>query len=99
MTPSHDLFKLDTEELAKYETESGKIEYYNRKFVQWIDKIKKMLNDDSEQRKDTQDAGPSTELEYWRLRMQKITNWNEQLKSQDFQLVKRTLMLQNKHES
>lgn len=48
MTPGQELFKLDPEELAKYETESAKIEYYNRKFSQWIDKIKKMLNDDSE---------------------------------------------------
>jgi hypothetical protein len=40
ITPGTEYFKLDPEEMNKYESESGKIEYYSKKFISWIEKIK-----------------------------------------------------------
>lgn len=42
--------------------------------------------------------GPKTELTYWRTRMQDITNWSEQLKSKDFNMVKMALIKQRQQE-
>ena len=42
------------------------------------------MNEVSETKKEPADAGPKVELDYWRVRMQKITKWCEQLKNRDF---------------
>lgn len=101
MNPGQDLFKLDSEEMARISqsgNESLKIEYYSRKFSEWVNKIFQLLSDDSDLRREKPDDGPHTELEYWRTRMQKITNWSEELKSKDFQLVKQALLRHKQHE-
>ena len=94
MSPGQELFRLDPEDLAKFQNNANdveKIAFFEKKFHQWLQTIGNLLNDDSEQRKEPIDAGPDVELDFWRNRMQKITNWSEQLKSKDFQLVKMTL--------
>jgi len=58
-----------------------------------------MLESESDVKKDKKDEGPRTELEYWRTRMQKITNWSEQLKTKDFQMVKQQLVRHKQHET
>lgn len=68
------------------------------KFNEWINKIFQMLQSEADVKKDKKDEGPHTELEYWRTRMQKITNWSEQLKTKDFQAVKQYLIRQKQHE-
>jgi len=52
-----------------------------------------LLNDDTDVKQTgaNVDHGPKTELTHWRNRMQRITNWSEQLKSADFMKVKTTL--------
>ena len=80
MSPGQELFKLEPEEMARFNTsanEGAKIAYFEKKFGQWIGTINSLLSDDTDLRKDKPDDGPHTELEYWRSRMQKITNWNE----------------------
>lgn len=91
MSPGQELFKLDIDEQSKFSNsanENEKLQYYEKKFEQWLQTINNLLNDDSDSRKEPLDAGPDVELDYWRGRMQKITNWSEQLKSKDFQTVK-----------
>lgn len=76
MSPGTEHFKLDYEAISGL-SESEKMQHYEMKFNEWINLISSQLNDDSEVRKDEKDAGPATELIYWRSRMQKITNWSE----------------------
>lgn len=87
MSPGTEQFKLDQDAIQNF-NESEKMQHYEQKFNEWINSISSSLNDDSEVRKEDKDAGPTSELVYWRSRMQKITNWSEQLKSKDFQVVK-----------
>jgi dynein heavy chain, axonemal len=75
-----------------------KLHYFERKFSNWLQIISNKLNDESEGKKESSDAGPKVELDYWRVRMQKITNWCEQLKNKDFQSVKNLLFRQQQHD-
>jgi hypothetical protein len=77
LAPGQDLFTLDPEELTKYNGANDgaeKLQYFERKFSQWLQAIEVLLNDDSDSKKETPDVGPRFELDYWRQRMQKITN-------------------------
>eukprot|EP00397_Hematodinium_sp_SG-2012_P000031 GEMP01000031.1.p1 GENE.GEMP01000031.1~~GEMP01000031.1.p1 ORF type:complete len:4639 (+),score=1050.01 GEMP01000031.1:391-14307(+) len=53
----------------------------------WCRQIEQYLEETLENVKDSSDQGPSTELEYWRVRMQKITSITEQLKSKECKMV------------
>ena len=81
MTSEIDIFQLDEAELQKFSSstaqEPERIQYYERKFSNWISTINNLLNDDSDLKKESPEAGPKVELEYWRYRMQKITGWCE----------------------
>jgi dynein heavy chain, axonemal len=97
MAPGQELFQLDPEEQQRLNVQGQDIEklhFFERKFSQWLTIISNLLNDDSDTKKEPADAGPKVELEYWRVRMQKITNWCEQLKNKDFQTVKNLLFRQ-----
>jgi len=83
---------FDHKEYNAKTNEKEKIEFLQRHFARWLDEIEKLLKDDWEQRKESPDAGPRTELEYWRSRMQKITSLNEQLKTPDFLHAKNALL-------
>jgi dynein heavy chain len=100
MTPKLENFKLDPEELARYENapDSEKIPFFEQKFEYWIKNIENFFNEEKPNKSNEEtDPGPKTELEYWRSRMQEITNWSEQLKSKDFNLVKNTLTRHKQH--
>jgi len=52
MNPDKEMFKLDPEELAKYNSSSSneqeKIQYFEKKFAEWINRINSFLNDDQD---------------------------------------------------
>lgn len=102
MKPGQELFKLEQEEHQQYVNqadETKKMSFFERKFQQWIAIIQNKLADDSiAKNRDPPDAGPEVELNYWKTRMQDITNWSEQLKGKDFQLVKMTLQKFKSHD-
>jgi hypothetical protein len=80
MAPGQELFQLDADDHAKLNQqgqEMEKLHYFERKFSTWLQIISNKLNDESEGKKESSDAGPKVELDYWRVRMQKITNWCE----------------------
>jgi dynein heavy chain len=93
MSPSQELFKLEKDQVDRVAkmSEDEKMAFYETTFERWIKKIDEMLLVDNEPKKEEMDVGPRTELEYWRTRMQRITNWSEQLKSADFVTVKNML--------
>jgi dynein heavy chain len=70
------LFKLEEEEKTTA-VNNQNTKFFEDTFQKWINNISNYLNDDSDSRKDQADAGPTSELDYWRGRMQKITNWSE----------------------
>ena len=80
MSPGQELFKLDPEDVARFNNSANdqeKIPFFEKKFSQWLQTIGNLLADDSDQRREPPDPGPDVELDYWRSRMQKITNWSE----------------------
>jgi dynein heavy chain, axonemal len=101
MTPGQDVFQLDPDIMARFTSsaqEAERTNYYEREFKAWINKINGYLNEDSDKSGgNSNDAGPRVELEYWKTRMQNITNWSEQLKSKDFQMVRAHLFKQRQH--
>jgi len=83
---------FDHSEYNAKNTDKDKAEFLQRHFARWLDEIDRLLSDDQEQRKESSDSGPRTELEYWRSRMQRITSLNEQMKTPDFILAKKYLI-------
>ena len=102
MSPGEEYFKIAPEELTRISNlpQNEKIHEFENKFEAWIKIIENLLNTEREVKNENSDPGPGpkTELEYWRTRMQEITNWSEQLKSKDFLMVKNALMKQKQQE-
>ena len=101
MAPKQENFKIDPDELARYENmpDSEKIPFFEAKFDQWIKTIETFFNEEKPSKiNEEADPGPKTELDYWRSRTQEITNWSEQLKSKDFNMVKNALTKLKQHE-
>ena len=53
----------------------------------WCMKVEAYLDDSDRSRWETNDSGPDTELEYWRRRMQRLTNITDQLKTRQCKTV------------
>ena len=53
----------------------------------WCERTDELLSGVEDGRKESDDAGPDTELEYWRSRMAKFNSITEQLKSNECRLV------------
>lgn len=54
----------------------------------WVKTAENLLNDTAEQAKyNHDDAGPDTELEYWRLRMAQLNSISDQLKGPHAKVV------------
>jgi dynein heavy chain, axonemal len=53
----------------------------------WCKETEVYLDDNAGRQWETQDAGPDTELEYWRRRMQRLTSITEQLKTKECKTV------------
>jgi dynein heavy chain len=63
------------------------IEEFNKIFNAWSEKIQEALEGADAERKDEKDAGPKQELDYWKLRMRKLTGISEQLRSKNCRTV------------
>lgn len=79
-------------------SESERIQKFEEKFDMWIKSIEAFLNTEVKPKNEGADPGPKTELEFWRERIQTITNWSEKLKSKDFNMVKTNLMKYKQNE-
>jgi dynein heavy chain len=53
----------------------------------WCEKTEALLSENESERRESADAGPDTELEYWRSRMAKFNSITEQLKSKECRTV------------
>lgn len=53
----------------------------------WCLKVEAYLDDSDRSRWETSESGPDTEIEYWRRRMQRLTNITDQLKTRQCKIV------------
>lgn len=100
MEPGQEHFKIKSEELQRLQgmTESERIQRFEEKFDEWIKTIERFLSTEPEPKNEGLEPGPKTELEFWKERMQTITNWSEQLKNKDFNMVKMALIKYKQNE-
>ena len=53
----------------------------------WCQQTERLLSESDGARKENEDVGPNSELEYWRSRMSKFNSVTEQLKSRECRMV------------
>ena len=78
--------KYDTDIRGKdaIKEDAAAIKHYEEVLGDWCDTIEQYLEEkQTESNSGGADAGPLTEVEYWRRRMQRLTNITEQLKTKD----------------
>ena len=63
------------------------VAHFTQLVEDWCVKIEGHLDDSDRARWENQDSGPDTELEYWRRRMQQLTNVTDQLKTKQCKTV------------
>jgi dynein heavy chain len=82
-------FELDN---VKEAAESEKVvAHYEKLMEEWIQQIEEYVEESPDGRWESNDAGPHTELEYWRGRNQKLTSINEQKKTKEVNFVRQVL--------
>jgi dynein heavy chain, axonemal len=80
-----DAIDLKPQALSKAAGDPETLEHMERILDSWISQTERLLNDEGF--KDSDDAGPDTELEHWRSRMAKLNSVTEQLKNKEAKLV------------
>ena len=63
------------------------VQHFEELLEEWCARIEGYLQEDSTTYDSTSEAGPLTELEYWRRRMQRLTSVTEQLKTKECKMV------------
>lgn len=61
--------------------------HFENIFTEWTEQIEKFIEDTESTKQEDKDAGPKSELEFWRKRMQKLTCISEQLRSKNCKTV------------
>ncbi|CAG9316033.1 unnamed protein product [Blepharisma stoltei] len=72
------------------------VSYYEKLLDEWIQQIEAYVEESTESRWESNEAGPHTELEYWRSRNQKLTSINEQTRTKEVKNVQSVLHMANK---
>lgn len=63
------------------------VEAFQGIFDKWSSQIQETLEGNDAERKDSKDAGPKDELDYWKQRMRRLTGISEQLRSKNCRTV------------
>eukprot|EP00820_Chromera_velia_P029268 Cvel_12266.t1-p1 / transcript=Cvel_12266.t1 / gene=Cvel_12266 / organism=Chromera_velia_CCMP2878 / gene_product=Dynein gamma chain, flagellar outer arm, putative / transcript_product=Dynein gamma chain, flagellar outer arm, putative / location=Cvel_scaffold794:55107-67642(+) / protein_length=1727 / sequence_SO=supercontig / SO=protein_coding / is_pseudo=false len=66
---------------------SDLVSHFEDLLEEWCRQIEKSMEETAEGRKEPEKEGPRTELDYWRMRMQKLTSIIEQLKAKECKVV------------
>jgi len=72
---------------SKAAQEPELVSHYESLLEDWCKQIEEYLEETPDGRWDGNEAGPHTELEYWRGRLQRLTSITEQLKSKESKMV------------
>ena len=82
-----DTIELSPKGFTKAASDADVSDYFESIIDDWCVQVERLLEDGEANRKDADDAGPDTELEFWRNRMAKFNSITEQLKSKECRLV------------
>ena len=82
-----DQIELKPQAFNRAATDTEVVEYFEGVLEDWCAQTERLLDEGEGSRKETDDAGPDTELEFWRNRMTQFNSVTEQLKSKECKLV------------
>jgi hypothetical protein len=80
---------------AKLAADGDTINHFDIVLADWCTQTDRLLEDSDHARREPDDAGPGTELSFWRERMAKLNSILEQLKSREARLVLQTCQAAN----
>lgn len=80
-----DAIDLKPQSFSKAASDQDTFEHMERVLESWCVQAERLLADEG--RHESDDAGPDTELEYWRSRMAKLNSVTEQLKEKECKVV------------
>jgi hypothetical protein len=80
---------------AKLAADGDTISHFDTVLADWCTQTDRLLEDSDHARREPDDAGPGTELSFWRERMAKLNSILEQLKSREARLVLQTCQAAN----
>ena len=93
-------FGGDTEEptpalCSKLAADSEALQHFDAVLADWCTQTDRLIQDSDNVRREPDDAGPNTELSFWRDRMAKLNSVLEQLKGRGARLVLETCIVAN----
>ena len=93
-------FGGDTEEptpalCSKLAADSEALQHFDAVLADWCTQTDRLIQDSDNARREPDDAGPNTELSFWRDRMAKLNSVLEQLKGRGARLVLETCIVAN----
>ena len=94
--PSEYLVDNTDQKIAEAAQNDALVSFYEKILADWTEKIEEFVEEGSENKWDSNDAGPRTELEHWRTRNQKLTSISEQTRTREVRIVREVLNKVNK---
>eukprot|EP00940_MAST-03C_sp_MAST-3C-sp2_P002393 g2393.t1 len=79
--------KYEGMDVRNIRTDADTVAHFEELLETWCDEIETYLTESSTADEVSADAGPMTELEWWRQRMQRLTAVTEQIKSKECKVV------------
>eukprot|EP00937_MAST-01D_sp_MAST-1D-sp2_P000239 g239.t1 len=80
-------FDVEAASVARLATEPEAVAHFVELLEEWAAGTDAYLDESGRDRFESQDAGPDTELEYWRRRMQRLSGITKQLQSKECKAV------------
>lgn len=82
-----DQIELKPQVFNRAATDAETVEYFEGVLDDWCVQTQRLLDEGEGSRKEADDAGPDTEIEFWRSRMTMFNSVTEQLKTKECKLV------------
>ncbi|KAG2951559.1 Dynein gamma chain, flagellar outer arm [Phytophthora cactorum] len=77
----------DSRSLSKLSSDDGAVQHFVELVKDWCKQTEAYLEDNDQGRWESHEAGPATELEYWKRRLQRLMGITEQLKTKECKMV------------
>ncbi|KAL4171660.1 hypothetical protein KRP22_009750 [Phytophthora ramorum] len=77
----------DTRSLSKLSSDDSAVQHFVELVKDWCKQTEAYLEDNDQGRWESHEAGPATELEYWKRRLQRLMGITEQLKTKECKMV------------
>lgn len=86
----------DTRSLSQLSTDDSAVLHFVELMKEWCKQTEAYLEDNDQARWESHEAGPDTELEYWKRRLQRLMGITEQLKTKECKMVTGVLNVASK---